>query len=192
MAYAPTTWINGDSITSSLMLNAETQYDEFAPAWGRWYGLQSCDTNTTSVATGITSFAGLQLYGSESPGSYIASAYYDPLYWAAANRTRLVAKKAGYYWVGGKAQHQSTFSWNVVARLNLNGSTELCKQETGIPAQDGSITTAFPIGISDIYDFAADDYVELQVAHNKGTTVSFGGGGPSNEMSLLAFWILRV
>jgi hypothetical protein len=96
----------------------------------------------------------------------------------ASDTSRITFPLAGVYMVSGAVRltvvaGSSDTPKDYSLALKLNGTSYLA-QDGGsyIGNPDGSPAFAFPLNVSTIYTFAANDYVELELTHEFNATAS--------------------
>ena len=131
---------------------------------------KSCRVYQTAATTLSTSFTSLAM-GAEDFDT-------DAMHDNSTNNTRITIKTAGKYLIGGAVQTGSNTALGV--RIFLNGTTQLVRIFQG----NSGVTEG--ASLSTIYDFALNDFVELQAA--TGTSIGAVTSADSNTQ----FWAVKV
>lgn len=84
------------------------------------------------------------------------------------NTSRYTAQTAGWYWVAGIGTLVADASAVRNIRLAVNGTTLPASQVTAL----GTASTAFGGAVARLVSLSVNDYVELQVQHNKGSNLN--------------------
>jgi len=147
------------------VFNSTTKvFDMTTPSGGSDISCRVYQTGTTALTTSWVSCA----FAAENFDT-------DTMHDNATNNTRITFTTAGKYCVGGVVA--VTNNAVVGARIRLNGSTVLARQVQGNSAQGEGAS------VSTIYDFAANDYVELQ---GNAATLNSTGNDQTN------FWAYKI
>ena len=129
----------------------------------------SCRVIQTTGTSLSTTFASLD-FGAENFDT-------DTMHDNSTNNSRITIKTAGKYSIGG----QLNFAANqaLLLRILLNGSTAIARiaQGNSSATEGGNIST--------IYDFAVNDYIELQGALGASTGTSSGDASTN-------FWAVKL
>jgi len=124
-------------------------------------------TTTTSLSTTFATLA----FGAENFDT-------DTMHDNSTNNSRITIKTAGKFSVGGQASTAANAALGV--RILLNGTTVISRVFQG----NSGVTEG--ANVSTIYDFALNDYIELQAALGSGTGTTSGDGTLQN------FWAVKL
>lgn len=124
-------------------------------------------TTTTSLSTTFASIA----FGAENFDT-------DTMHDNTTNNSRITIKTAGKFSVGGQASTAANAALGV--RILLNGTTVISR------VFQGNSSATEGANVSTIYDFAVNDYIELQAALGSGTGTTSGDGTLQN------FWAVKL
>jgi len=158
-----------------LGVGTNNQYlkaDSTAPtglAWATFPDI-SCRVYQSTTTNLTTTFASIA-FGAENFDT-------DTMHDNSTNNSRITIKTAGKFSVGGQATTTTNAALGV--RILLNGSTVISRVFQG----NSGVTEG--ANVSTIYDFAVNDYIELQAALGSGT------GTTSADGTLQNFWAVKL
>ena len=124
-------------------------------------------TTTTTLTSTFTTLA----FGAENFDT-------DTMHDNSTNNSRITIKTAGKYIVGGQITQPANNILGV--RILLNGTTVISR------VFQGNSSSTEGANVSTIYDFALNDYIELQGACGAGSTTTSGDGTLQN------FWANKL
>lgn len=90
----------------------------------------------------------------------------DAMHSNTTNNSRITIKTAGKYAFGGQVQFATSSTGMRAVQVLLNGTTSLTRQQTS--ASSAGRTALYAGGI---YQFAVNDYIELQAYQNRGSSL---------------------
>lgn len=111
----------------------------------------------------------------------------NTLHSTVSNQSRLTCQTTGLYLIGGNISWAVNTSNRRVARLLLNGTTEIQRDET-----QGTVANAEPSNkLNTIYNLTSGDYVEFQVYQNSGGSLNTLPTG-TNGQAAPVFWMVQL
>ena len=106
----------------------------------------------------------------------------DAMHDTVTNNSRITVNTAGVYAVGAHMRWATNATGNRRVQIRLNGGANLLVIDIRA-AVSGTNTDQ---GVTTIYDFAEDDYIEVEVAQDSGGPLNILGGDTA-----FAFWAVR-
>lgn len=107
----------------------------------------------------------------------------NDLHDTVTNNSRLTAVVAGRYFISAGISWGGVSTGNREIHIKLNGGALIALRKSGALMADLYIQ-----GVSTIYNLAANDYVEVQVWHNRGVNLSINSVGNYSPIFMMQRW----